>query len=138
MSEFYRWQISRQKDLILSFKSFLPSLPYAYGLPKIHKPNCPVRPIISFRNSPSFKLSKYLAGLLSPSLGSFSDSHLKNSMDLLSRLCSLKISSNDYFLSFDAVSLFTNAHLEPTIEFLSRKLAVLNLDLPVDIDCVLE
>jgi len=46
------------KHFILTFKSFLPSLPYAYGLPKIHKVSNPLRPIISFCNSPSYSLAK--------------------------------------------------------------------------------
>ena len=41
------------KDRLKSFNSRLPSLPYMYGLPKIHKENVPYRPIISNVNSPS-------------------------------------------------------------------------------------
>ena len=41
-----------------------PKLPSIYGLPKIHKPNCPLRPIVSQINSPSYKLNKYLDYLL--------------------------------------------------------------------------
>ena len=34
-------------DQLKMFNSRLPSLPYMYGLPKIHKQSCPYRPIIS-------------------------------------------------------------------------------------------
>ena len=105
------------KDFILRFKSFLPSLPYAYGLPKIHKTNCPLRPIISYCKSPAYHLSKHLATILSPLLGSFSDSHLKHSGDLLSKLQSFNFPSNYKFISFDATSLFTNIPLSPTLDF---------------------
>ena len=32
--------------------------PKFYGLPKLHKPNCPLRPITSFIGSPTYNLSK--------------------------------------------------------------------------------
>ena len=37
-----------------------------YGLPKIHKENVPLRPIMSAIGSPTYELSKYLANILSP------------------------------------------------------------------------
>ena len=37
-----------------------------YGLPKIHNPGVPLRPIVSFYSSPTYQLSKYLCHLLSP------------------------------------------------------------------------
>ena len=38
--------------------------PRFYGLPKIHKPQIPLRPIISFVDSPKYNLSSYLANIL--------------------------------------------------------------------------
>ena len=43
--------------------------PRFYGLPKIHKPGIPLRPIVSFVNSPTYAISGYLARILSPLLG---------------------------------------------------------------------
>ena len=37
-----------------------------YGLPKLHKPNIPMRPIVSFCGSPTYQLSKYLTNVLKP------------------------------------------------------------------------
>lgn len=34
--------------------------PRAYGLPKVHKDGCPLRPIVSFVGSPTYNLSKLL------------------------------------------------------------------------------
>ena len=36
-------------------------IPLLYGLPKIHKPGIPLRPIVSFVSSPTYALSKHLA-----------------------------------------------------------------------------
>ena len=41
-----------------------PRIPIFYGLPKIHKKDCPLRPIVSQIDSPSYKLNKYLNYLL--------------------------------------------------------------------------
>ena len=40
--------------------------PRIYGLPKIHKPQTPLRPIVSCIDAPSYKLSKYIASIISP------------------------------------------------------------------------
>ena len=39
--------------------------PRFYGLPKIHKSSVPLRPIVSFVNSPTYNLSKFLSRVLS-------------------------------------------------------------------------
>jgi hypothetical protein len=39
--------------------------PRLYGLPKIHKPDVPLRPTVSTIGSPTYHLAKHLAGLLS-------------------------------------------------------------------------
>ena len=40
--------------------------PRFYGLPKIHKPALPIRPIVSYTNSPLYQLSRYIADILRP------------------------------------------------------------------------
>ena len=37
-----------------------------YGLPKLHKPNIPMRPIVSFCGSPTYQLSKHFTNILKP------------------------------------------------------------------------
>ena len=44
----------------------VPQPPKLYGLPKLHKPNIPMRPIVSFCGSPTYQLSKYLTTVLQP------------------------------------------------------------------------
>ena len=45
--------------------------PQMYGLPKTHKPNVPLRPILSVIGSAHHELSKWLASLLQPVLERF-------------------------------------------------------------------
>ena len=37
-----------------------------YGLPKVHKKDCPVRPILSACNTPAYNLAKFLVPVLNP------------------------------------------------------------------------
>ena len=44
----------------------VPQPPKLVGLPKLHKPCFPMRPIVSFCGSPTYQLSKYLMTILQP------------------------------------------------------------------------
>ena len=116
-------------DLSKKFSSFLPSLPFIYGLPKIHKPNIPLRPIISSINSVPYKLSKFLASLLNPLLGNISGSHLINSEHFIDKIRNVNF-NNKIMVSFDVASLFTNVPIEETLIFLDQYLECNDLDLP--------
>ncbi len=51
----------RQKKFLTNFS---PKIPVFYGLPKIHKKDIPLRPIVSQIDSPSYKINKYLDYIL--------------------------------------------------------------------------
>ena len=86
-------------------KSWDSRAPRLYGLPKIHKTNVPLRPIVSFIESPTYGLSKKLAEI-SHFVGK-SDRNVKNSYEFVEFLRGLIIDSNEIMVSFDVVSLFT-------------------------------
>ena len=44
----------------------IPQSAKLYWLPKLHKPNIPMRPIVSFFGSPTYQLSKHLINILKP------------------------------------------------------------------------
>ena len=54
--------ISKRQKKFLS--NFSPKMPVFYGLPKIHKKDTPLRPIVSQIDSPSYKINKYLDYIL--------------------------------------------------------------------------
>src|SRR2546425_7218512 len=51
----------RQKKFLTNFS---PKMPVLYGLPKIHKKDIPLRPIVSQIDSPSYKINKFLDYIL--------------------------------------------------------------------------
>ena len=66
---------SKLKSKLSPQNSYIPQF---YGLPKLHKPNIPLRPIVSSIGSPTYNLSKELARILSPLRGK-TTSYIKNS-----------------------------------------------------------
>ena len=56
--------------------------PRLFGLPKIHKADVPLRPIVSFTGSPTYNLFKELAKTLSHLIGN-SHHHVKNSLEFV-------------------------------------------------------
>ncbi|XP_064472450.1 uncharacterized protein LOC135386811 [Ornithodoros turicata] len=81
--------------------------PRMYGLPKIHKPGCPLRPIVSFIGSPTYNLSKYLVELV-PSFTGNNNLTVRNLKEFVELVRTQAPSNNDVMVSFDVVSLFTD------------------------------
>jgi hypothetical protein len=67
--------------------------PRLYGLPKIHKPGVPLRPIVSTIGSPTYRLAQHLARLLSGYTG-HSPHHIKNSTEFVQVLGSLQVDTH--------------------------------------------
>ncbi|MEC8569013.1 MAG: reverse transcriptase domain-containing protein, partial [Pseudomonadota bacterium] len=86
--------------------------PKLYGLPKTHKPNCPLRPILSMIDSPQHKLAKYLTSLLKPVSDRFSKYVVKDSFSFVGLIQNIKPSNTTKLMcSYDIKSLFTNIPL---------------------------
>ena len=66
-----------------------PRAPQIYGLPKIHKPANPIRPIVFFYDTPLSALHKQLSEVLKPLI--LSDIRLKNSEDFLNKFRTIHI-----------------------------------------------
>ena len=97
--------------------------PKLYGLPKTHKPGCPLRPILSMIGSPQHKLAKYLISLLTGVSDKFSRYTVKDSFGFVDLLKSIKIGSDKlHMCSFDIKSLFTNIPLTEVIDICMEQL----------------
>ena len=68
--------------------------PRIYGLPKIHKADTPLRPIVSCVNTFAYDLSAFLTNVLSPLAGN-SNFTVKNSTDFTSTIASEKIQDHE-------------------------------------------
>ena len=74
--------------------------PQLYGLPKIHKPEVPLRPIVSSIDSPTYNLAKFLTRIVSPLAGK-SPSFVKDSGDFVEKARKLKLEEGSTLVSFD-------------------------------------
>ena len=96
-------------------------VPKFYGLPKIHKKETPLRPIVFSMGSVSHATSKELARTLKPLVGR-SPYHIHNNQDLLEDLKSLKLEKDECLMSFDVQALFTSVPIQPAIQIIKKLL----------------
>ena len=89
-----------------------------YCLPKIHKENIPLRPILAAYNNPNYQIAKYLVSLLQPYASN--EYSLLNSANLVPDIIIQDVDL--YMVSFDVTSLFTNIPLQDTIEIILEKI----------------
>ena len=95
--------------------------PKLYGLPKIHKTNMPMRPIVSCIGSPTYHLAKYVTTLISPLTGHTS-SFIKNSQDFVKIAKGIHLNNTEVMVSFDIKSLFTNVPVEEALQVINDRL----------------
>ena len=91
--------------------------PRMYGLPKIHKKDVPLRPILSMTGSAQHQLAKWLTSLLQSVLQNLSSNCVSDSFTFIKEVRKFTFSPSSVFLcSFYISSLFTNVPLAETIE----------------------
>jgi len=100
-------------------------LPRAYGLLKVHKPDCPYRIIVSSLDSPLYNLATFLHKILIKNIP-VTDSHLNNSFDLVQKLKDIQVDDDYILISLDVVSLFTNIPIDLTIGSVSKRRQLLD------------
>jgi len=94
--------------------------PRIYGNPKIHKESYPLRPVISTIDSPAYKMSKYLAKILS-NISVNSPYSVKNSFEFKNIITEITLNQNDRLFSLDVTSLFTNVDIMLAKEAINKK-----------------
>ena len=99
-----------------------PRAPQIYGLPKIHKPGTPLRPIVSFYDTPLSALHKQLANVLKPLTAS--NIRLKNSEDFLERFRADIDGQYPYYCSLDVKSLYTSCDMHKAVDTVTENLKI--------------
>lgn len=95
--------------------------PKFYGLPKIHKVDTPLRPIVSSINSPTYKLSAFVAGVLTVAFNGINNYNTKDSFTFSSEFNNFQLPVGFVVISLDVVSLFTNIPVELVIQIINNK-----------------
>ena len=89
--------------------------PRFYSLIKTHKANYPIRPIVSFIDSPTYLVAKFLNRILSP-LTFDAPQRLKNSTEAKNVLENVNVPDSHILVSFDVKSLFTSIPIKLALE----------------------
>ena len=101
--------------------------PTMYCLPKIHKANVPIRAIVSFINSITYNLSKFLSDLLGLALGDTTNYNVKDTFSFVTAVSDFKLPNNFVVISLDVVSLFTNIPADLVIKILKLKWNIIQI-----------
>lgn len=94
-------------------------IPMFYGCPKIHKPDMPLRPIISSCNMIGDFLSKWLFSKLGVLTQHLSKYNVCSVLSVKKDLKSFKLEENHVLCSLDYESMFTNVDVDETIAIIS-------------------
>ena len=94
-------------------------LVHLYGLPKTHKANLSMRPILSATGTYNFNLAKWLEEKLKPL--SVNEYTITDVFDFADEIRSSPMNEEDILVSYDVTALFTNVPLSETIDILVDK-----------------
>ena len=94
------------------------SLGKLYGLPKIHKKDAPLRPIISSINTYNYNLAKYIVELCTPFVPPSYTT--RDCFSFIAKLKSLACFKHSIMASMDVESLFTNVPVTETISIITN------------------
>ncbi|XP_037800345.1 uncharacterized protein LOC119595258 [Penaeus monodon] len=90
---------------------------FMYGLPKVHKPGLPLRPIISSIGTFSYNLAKFLVQNIQPLI--YNEYTISNSSNFVNEISHLRFDDTITMASFDVESLFTNVPLAETTQIIT-------------------
>lgn len=96
-----------------------------YGLPKVHKQNIPIRPILSACTAHNFTLGKHLIPIVEQL--SHNEYMLRNSYEFVDSIKSVPNADKQYMCSFDVESLYTNVPVTESIELILNRIYIDNV-----------
>ena len=100
-----------------TYKSMYPTHgvpPKFYGLPKIHKPDTPLKPIVSSCGSVTYGVVKELAKILKPLVGK-TPHHINSTQDFVEQVKHITLAPGECLSSYDVSALFTSVPVDSAL-----------------------
>ena len=91
--------------------------PKFYGLPKIHKPDTPLRPIVSSCGSVTYGVAKEHAKILKPLIGK-SPHHINSTQDFVKQVKHITLLPGECLSSYGVSALFTSVPVDPALNII--------------------
>lgn len=120
--------INRSNALLTSeiskrfLKPMKPRAPVLRGLPKIHKEQMPIRPVVDYTTAPAYRVAKKLESIIKAGIKLEKSFSLKNTYDFIDQTKNLDVPVSVRMSSLDIVNLYTNVPVEETIQIVERLL----------------
>ena len=96
-------------------------IPKFYGLPKVHKADVPLRPIVASRGSLMYETARFIADILTPLVGK-TEHFIANSADLVEKLSAFVPQPDELLVSYDVTALFTSIPVQESVDIIRRRL----------------
>ena len=96
-------------------------LPKFYGLPKIHKPDTPLRPTVSSCESVTYGVAKELAKILKP-LVDKSPHHINSTQDFMEQVRHITLAPRECLSSYDVSALYISVPIDPALKIIKDPL----------------
>ena len=91
--------------------------PKFYSLPKIHKPDTPLRPIFSSCGLVTYGVAKELAKILKPLVGKF-PYHINSTQDFVEQVRHITLVPEECLSSYDVSDIFTSVPIDPALNII--------------------
>lgn len=95
--------------------------PKFYGLPKIHKPNLSLRPIISSINSPNSKISLHITNILTNAYNENNEYYVKDTFNFIEFIKEKQLPENYELISLDVISLFSKISFDLVVRSINSR-----------------
>lgn len=94
--------------------------PKIYGMPKLHKKDIPLRPVVSCVQSPTYKLEKYLSNILKNVVGQTKNTVI-NSWEFVEQIKNFSVPNNFEMCSLDVISMYTSIPKTLVMEVVNKR-----------------
>ena len=88
-----------------------------YGLPKIHRPDTPLRPTVSSCGSVTYEVAIELAKILKPLVGK-SPHHINSTQDFVEQVRHITLAPGECLSSYDVSAFFTSVPIDPALQII--------------------